>query len=150
MQVSDFISEVEFIDNRAAAEDLGTTVNLLPSHPALIGNHFVDYLLKTHVRNVSGLDLSESTFTTSETAFSPSTTDNIDEARSYVFNICTLDFLTDQSVGSANFESSVRHLDVLSRTPLIRSNSYADLCKKSTYFDRVFAVPINMKLFRRT
>jgi len=149
VQVSDFIAEIEFIDDRAAAGDLGTTADQLGDHPAIIGNHFVDYLLKTHMRNVSGLDLSESTFTTSASAFSPSTTENIDEARSYVFNICTLDFLTDQSVGSANFEASVRHLDVLSRTPLIRSNSYADLCKKSTYFDRVFAVPINMKMFER-
>ena len=145
--VSDLIVDVEFVNINVAASELGVRPPSVTSHPSLVGNHLIDYLLKAHVRSVSGLDLSESTFTTSNTAFDVTPTNGLDEARTYFFNICALDFLSTDAVGSAKFEADVRQLDLLSRTPLIRSSNYRDLCTKPTYFDRVFAIPVNLRQF---
>lgn len=147
VSVSDFIVDVEFIDDAAAAADLATTVDDVLSDPEIIGNHFVDYLLKTHMRNVAGVDMSESTFTTSGAAYSVDAVQQLDEAQSYVLNICAVDFLNPESVGGADLEASIKHLDLLSKTPIIRSKEYADLCASPTYFDRVFAIPINANQF---
>ena len=146
VKVSDFIADVEFIDENAAASDLGTTVDQLLNNPTVIGNHLVDHLLKVHARNISGLDLDESTFTTSAAAFNPGAAENLDDARAYLLHICSVDFL-DSQADSTNLESGVKHLDILSKTPLIRSNEYAELCISPTYFDRVFAFPINIAQF---
>ena len=145
--VSDFIVDVEFIDTEAAAADLGTTTDQLINDPKIVGNHLVDYLLKTHMRNVSGVDMSESTFTTASTAFSPSGATTLGPVQSYVLNICAVDFLDPEGTGVADLDASVKHLDVLSKTPIIRSGEYADLCVSQTYFDRVFALPINIAQF---
>ncbi len=146
VSVSDFTVDVEFLDIEAAASDLGITASDVSTSPVIVGNHLVDHLLKTHIRNVSGLDLGDAAYTTADVAFELSTGD-LERDRSYVFDLCTVNFLTGKQAGTADFESSVRHLDVLSRTPIMRSGNYASLCQNATYFDRVFAFPINMLQF---
>jgi hypothetical protein len=118
--VSDFIVDVEFVNVGVASSELGVSFTGVQTSSRIVGNHFVDYLLKTHVRNVAGLDLSESTFTTSQSAFEVIPTQGLDEARSYFFNICAVDFLSTSTVGTAKFEADVKHLDIVSRTPIIR------------------------------
>jgi hypothetical protein len=145
--LSDFIVDVEFIDASSAAEELNVDEAAVAGSPILVGNHLADYLLKTHIRNVAGLDLAESTYTTSERAFDLSTSTTLDTARAYVFDLCTVDFMSGKTVGTSDFDATVRHLDVLSRTPLVRSTSYASLCTSPTYLDRVFAVPISISQF---
>jgi hypothetical protein len=151
VRVSDFIADVDFLDITAARSELALS-SVIPTanSPRLIGNHLVDSLLKTHVRNMSGLDLSESTFTTSDIGFKAGDPSLLDEARSYIFNACMISAIrTTQSTDSSAFSTDLKMLDVLSATPLIRSSGYADLCFKPTYFDRVFALPINARMFRR-
>ena len=149
VQISDFIVDLEFMDSFAASSEVSFTTYPVSSSPVIVGNHLVDALLKTHILNVAGLDLNESTFTTSDTAFNISTSAGLDDARSYVFNICTLDFINmTRATDSAAFTTDVKMLDLLSRTPIMRSRNYADLCLKPTYLDRVFAVPINLRMFK--
>ena len=151
VRVSDFIADVDFLDISAARSELALSSAVSTSNsPRLVGNHLVDSLLKTHIRNMSGLDLSESTFTTSDSGFKAGDPTLLDEARSYIFNACMVNAIrTTQSTDAAAFATDLKMLDVLSATPLIRSNGYADLCVKPTYFDRVFALPINARMFRR-
>jgi hypothetical protein len=77
----------------------------------------------------------------------PNSSLTLGATQSYVLDICAVDFLNPQSAGSADLEASIKHLDVLSKTPIIRSSEYADLCTKHTFFDRVFALPINASQF---
>ncbi len=141
--MSDFTADVEFMDIYAVANELGIDANDVSTSSRLAGNHLVDYLLKAHVRNVAGLDMGEHVYTTSPTGFDLSL-GSVDAARSYVFDLCIVDFLAEKVAGTADFDASVKHLDLLSRTPIVRSGNYADLCKSPTYFDRVFALPINI------
>ena len=148
--VSDFIVDVEFMDETAAASELGISPTLLAKSKKIVGNHFVDFLLKSHMKNTSGIDMSEATFTTAETAFSPNPTTVLGTAQSYILNICAVEFLNPQSTGGTDLEASIKQLDVLSKTPIIRSSEYADLCVSPTYFDRVFAIPVSITQFTRT
>jgi hypothetical protein len=146
VQISDLIVTIEFMDRAAVIAETGYDKIPASITPQIAGSHLVDYLLKTHVRNMSGLDFAESTFTTSQQAFNPGV--SLDDTRSYVFNICTVDFINmTRASDSLAFKTDVKILDLLSRTPIIRSAAYADLCRQPTLFDRVFAVPINLRMF---
>jgi len=149
VQISDLIVTFEFLERDAVIAETGYDRIPASLNPQIAGSHLVDYLLKTHVRSMSGLDFAESTFTTSQEAFNPNST--LDDTRSYVFNVCTVDFINmNRASDSLAFKTDVRTLDLLSRTPIIRSAAYADLCRQPTLFDRVFAVPVNLRMFNRT
>jgi hypothetical protein len=148
--VSDFIVDVEFMDETAAASELGISSTQLANSKKIVGNHFVDFLLKTHMKNSSGIDMTEATFTTAESAFNPNSSTVLGTAQSYILNICAVEFLNPRSTGGTDLEASIKHLDMLSKTPIIRSSEYADLCVSPTYFDRVFAIPVSITQFTRT
>lgn len=146
VQISDLIVTLEFVDRDAVIAETGNSAYPASINPVIAGSHLVDYLLKTHVRNISGLDFADSTFTTSKLAFNPNAP--LDDTRDYTFNVCTVDFINmSRASDSLAFKTDVKMLDLLSRTPIIRSAAYADLCRQPTLFDRVFAVPVNLRMF---
>jgi len=149
--ISDFTVDCEFIGASVAARELGASVDQLTTSPLLAGSHVVDYFLKQHILSQSGMDLFEAAFTTSGTAFEPDPTATTDEFRQYILNLCTLQLARPgREQDSYAFSADVRAIDIVSRTPIIKSSDYADLCVKPTIFDRVFAFPINLRQFRRT
>jgi hypothetical protein len=138
------------MDETAAASELGISSTQLANSKKIVGNHFVDFLLKTHMKNSSGIDMTEATFTTAESAFNPNSSTVLGTAQSYILNICAVEFLNPRSTGGTDLEASIKHLDMLSKTPIIRSSEYADLCVSPTYFDRVFAIPVSITQFTRS
>ncbi len=147
--VSDITVSCEFMDANAAAADLGASLRFVDRSPKIHGNHLVDLLLRTHVRRMSGLDLSETIFTTSTRAFSSSTTTGLSDIGQYVFDLCATSIIGGQkNTDPGSVAADVKTLEILARSPLTRADSYADLCMKPTYFDRVFAMPINLRQFR--
>jgi hypothetical protein len=98
---------------------------------------------------MSGLDLSEPIFTTSSRAFSSSTTTGLSDIGQYVFDLCATSIISGQkNTDPGSVAADVKTLEILARSPLTRADSYSDLCMKPTYFDRVFAMPINLRQFR--
>jgi hypothetical protein len=92
---------------------------------------------------MSGLDFDESVFTTSSIAFNPKVPDNLDElARRAYSELAAVLITSSRSQDPERLASDIRRLEVISRSPAMRSNSYRDLCERSTIFDRVFAIPI--------
>jgi hypothetical protein len=67
-------------------------------------------------------------------------------ARAYSELSTTL-ITSERALNPENLASDVRKLELVSRSPAIRSNVYRDLCERTNIFDRVFAVPISLGQF---
>jgi hypothetical protein len=146
--VSDLTVTCEFLGARAAASDTGTIPELVRTSPKIDGNHLVDVLLKAHVKRMSGLDLSEPVFTTSRSAFGTGTTAGLNDIGQYVFDLCATSIVGTKKDNPTAAAFDIKMLEIISRSPIARADSYAELCLKPTYFDRVFAMPINLRQFK--
>ena len=136
-----------FLSREGLFKDLGvsSSSNALD---AVKENTVVDYLLKSHIREMSGLDFDEAVFTTSSTAFNPRVPDNMDELAARAYSELSTTLITsERALNPENLASDVRKLELVSRSPAIRSNVYRDLCERTNIFDRVFAVPISLGQF---
>ncbi len=145
VRVTDYTITCTFLSLSGLAKELSVPSIAAIDVSKLRDNHVIDGLLKEHIREVSGLDLDESVFTTSETAFNPRVPDNMDTLRVKAYGQTSQSVITPERAKNPQaLSADLRILDVFSRTPIIRSNTYADLCIKPTIFDRVFAIPVRV------
>jgi hypothetical protein len=147
VDITDYTVKCTFLSREGLFKDLGvsSSSNALD---AVKENTVVDYLLKSHRREMSGLDFDEAVFTTSSTAFNPRVPDNMDELAARAYSELSTTLITsERALNPENLASDVRKLELVSRSPAIRSNVYRDLCERTNIFDRVFAVPISLGQF---
>ena len=147
VDITDYTVKCTFLSREGLFKDLGvsSSSNALD---AVKENTVVDYLLKSHIREMSGLDFDEAVFTTSSTAFNPRVPDNMDELAARAYSELSTTLITsERALNPENLASDVRKLELVSRSPAIRSNVYRDLCERTNIFDRVFAVPISLGQF---
>ena len=146
VEITDYTVKCTFLSREGLYKDLGVSPSTDAADPAIQAvrnNAVIDYLVKSHIREMSGLDFDESVFTTSSIAFNPKVPDNLDElARRAYSELATVLITSSRSQDPERLASDIRRLEVISRSPAMRSNSYRDLCERSTIFDRVFAIPI--------